>query len=88
MSYSLKSPIRTNKGREATETEGLVYVNNITMYYSYIIAEATTKLMQPRKSIHVVTTEQRGRVIPLESIFSEKDNNVRGTTFTGCHAKM
>ena len=24
MSYSLRSPIRTNKGREATETEGLV----------------------------------------------------------------
>ena len=24
MSYSLRSPIRTNKGRQATETEGLV----------------------------------------------------------------
>ena len=32
MSCPLRSPIRTNKGREATETEGLVCLNNNANY--------------------------------------------------------
>ena len=57
MSYSLRSPIRTNKGREATETERLVGKNydcesiNITRIvnvYLFIINSYTFKIVSFR----------------------------------------
>ena len=42
MSYFLRSPIRTNKGREATETEGLVIYIYICLFVCPELIEETT----------------------------------------------
>ena len=45
MSCSLRSPIRTNKGREATETEGLVIINHED--FLFVCPEFIDKLVRP-----------------------------------------